>query len=87
TIEILKQPQFHPLEESLEILSIFAVANGYLDDIKLELFEKFETEYHDFVKRSYPKIIELLSTGQKPSELTIKEIQRSITDFKKTFNA
>lgn len=85
TIEILKQPQYHPLEESLEILSIFAVANGYLDDIKLELFEKFETEYHDFVKRSFPKIIEVLSTGQKPTEGTIKEMQKSITDFKKAF--
>lgn len=87
TIEILKQPQYHPLEESLEILSIFAVANGYLDDIKLENFEKFETEYHDFVKRSFPKIIESLSGGQKPTEGTIKEIQKSISDFKKTFNA
>ncbi|MDO8621291.1 MAG: F0F1 ATP synthase subunit alpha [Candidatus Levybacteria bacterium] len=87
TIEILKQPQYHPLEESLEILSIFAVANGYLDDIKLELFEKFETEYHDFVKRSFPKIIESLSTGQKPSEEIIKEMQKSILDFKKAFGA
>lgn len=87
TIEILKQPQYHPLEESLEILSIFAVANGYMDDVELENFEKFETEYHDFIKRSFPKIIESLSGGQKPTEETIKEIQKSISDFKKTFNA
>lgn len=85
TIEILKQPQYHPLEESLEILSIFAVANGYMDDVQLENFEKFETEYHEFVKRSFPKIIEALSTGQKPTEGTIKEMQKSILDFKKAF--
>lgn len=87
TIEILKQPQYHPLEESLEILSIFAVANGYMDDVRLENFETFEAEYHDFVKRSFPKIIEGLSTGQKPTEETIKEMQKSILDFKKAFGA
>jgi F-type H+-transporting ATPase subunit alpha len=36
TNEILKQPQYQPLSESLEILSIAAVTHGMLDEIPVE---------------------------------------------------
>lgn len=84
--EILKQSQFTPLGEPLEFLSIYAVISGLMDDIPLESFQKFEKELHEFIKRRYPKIIENLSTGQKPSEQTLTQIQKAIVEFKKMFS-
>src|ERR1035437_4726297 len=67
TIEILKQPQYNPLPEALEYLSIWIVTNGFVDDIAIENVLRFETEYHDFMKRKNQKILDDLSTGQKPT--------------------
>ena len=86
TIEILKQPQYNPLPEPLEYLSIWLVTNGLLDDIAIENILRFETEYHDFMSRKYSKILDELSTGQKPNEDLLKRIEKSAHEFKKIFS-
>lgn len=85
TIEILKQPQYQPLPEALEYLSIWLVTNEHLDDIPLESVLRFEDGFHEFVKRKYPKIIEELSKGLKPQETFLKNLEKAVTEFKKSF--
>lgn len=87
TIEILKQPQYQPLPESYEVLSIWAVVNGYLDDISVEEVGRFEKEYHDYVKTHDKKLLEDLLTGQKLNEAAVKDMKKAIEDFKKVFAA
>ncbi|MBI2195737.1 MAG: F0F1 ATP synthase subunit alpha [Candidatus Levybacteria bacterium] len=85
TTEILKQPQYHPLPEHLEVLSIFAVTNGLLDSVLLDDFQKFEQEYHQYMIKNHMKIIEELSLGQKITERLGKDITEATEKFKKTF--
>lgn len=84
-IEILKQPQYQPLEEPFEVLSIWAVTRGHLDDIPVEEVGRFEKEYHAFMKRSYKKIIEALGKGEKINDKLEKELEKAILEFKKIF--
>lgn len=85
TQEILKQGQYEPLQESFEALSIWAVTNGHLDDISVSDIGKFEREYHIFVKRNYSKILTVLSSGEKLNDAVLKELEKSIREFKKLF--
>lgn len=83
--EILKQPQYSPLTENLEVLSIYSVTSGLMDDVPIDSFQKFEKELHDFARRHYPKILETLSTGEKPTEQALKQIVKMVEEFKKRF--
>lgn len=83
--EILKQPRFHPLSEPFEFLSINSVVSGLLDDIPVDKIQEFEKEYHAFMKRNRPKIINALATGEKPTDETLKQIQKATQEFKKIF--
>ncbi|EKD87212.1 MAG: hypothetical protein ACD_37C00001G0001, partial [uncultured bacterium] len=85
TYEVLKQPQYDPLPEPFEILTIWAVTNGHMDSIPVEKVRDFETQFHQFVKRGHPKLITLLSNGEKINEDTTKELEKAVTAFKKTF--
>ncbi|RJQ38918.1 F0F1 ATP synthase subunit alpha [Candidatus Microgenomates bacterium] len=85
--EILKQPQYEPLPEAYEILSIWMVTNGYVDDVPVESVKKFEKGFHQYVKTHKAKLIEDLSTGQKINEETQKLLQKTALEFKKTFSA
>jgi F-type H+-transporting ATPase subunit alpha len=85
TIELLKQNQFSPLSEAFEYLSIWAVTNGFLDDVPVEKIKEFEQEYQNYFKSNYPKIIEELSKGTKPDENTLEKLTQATTKFKKTF--
>lgn len=86
TTEMLKQLQYQSLLEVLEYLSIWVVTNGYLDDIPAEDVQRFEKEYHTFIKSTQPKLLETLSKGAKPDEETIKALQKATLDFKKGFS-
>jgi F-type H+-transporting ATPase subunit alpha len=86
TIEMLKQPQYSPLSENLEYLSIYLITAGSLDSIPVEKVLEFETSYHDYMKRKNQKILDELSEGKKPSEDLIEKIDKTIQDFKKIFS-
>jgi len=83
--EILKQPQYSPLTENLEALSIYAVTSGLMDDIPIDSFQRFEQDMHEFAKKKYPKVLEALSGGEKPTEQTLKQISKLVQEFKKRF--
>lgn len=85
TNEILKQPQYSPLSESLQVLSIAAVSNGVLDDIPAEEATRFEREFHEYVKKHYKKLLDTLGSGEKVKEDVTKEVQKAGTEFKKKF--
>lgn len=83
--EIFKQPQYQPLPEAYQILSIWAVTNGYMDDIPVDQLSRFENELQEYVKRSKPQLIKEFSDGKKLSEETIKLLKKTTEDFKKGF--
>ncbi len=85
TVEILKQPQYQPLPESLQIMSIWAVTNGKLDDVPVESVQQFEKEFHDFLKKKYDTLLNTLSTGDKPNEEMVKQMDKAVQEFKKVF--
>src|SRR5512138_882192 len=45
--ELLKQPLNAPMPVELQVVSIFAGTNGYLDDLLIEDVRRFESELHD----------------------------------------
>jgi len=83
--EVLKQPQYQPLPEAYEILSIWAVTNGFADDVKVEDIQRFEEDLHEYVKTKDKKLIETLSSGAKVDDKTTEELKKTVTAFKKTF--
>ena len=85
-VEILKQTQYSPLSEALEYLSIWLVTSGMLDDAKTEEILRFEAGFHNFMNRKYPKIVEELSSGEKPNEELLKKLEKAANEFKKSFS-
>ena len=85
TSAILVQSAYSPLPEPLEVLSIWAVTNGYLDDIPVEKVSEFESKLHQFTHRSHPEILKILSAGEKINEEAAKKLGKVVTEFKKTF--
>lgn len=84
--EVFKQPQYSPLPEAYEILSIWAVTTGQMDDIKVEDITRFEKEYHDYVRTHDKKLIEELSSGKKLTEETTEKLKKITAQFKKSFS-
>jgi len=85
SVEILKQPQYSPLPEAYEILSLWSVTNGYLDEIPVEEVGRFEKELHEYAKTHAKKLIDTLNTGDKMSDETQTSLKKTVEEFGKGF--
>lgn len=86
TVEILKQPQYQPLSEPMQIMSIWAVTSGYADDITVEDVQRFEREFHAYLQKHAKKLLEILSNGKKPDKETLDLMKKTTEAFKKQFS-
>jgi F-type H+-transporting ATPase subunit alpha len=81
--ELLKQPLNAPMPVELQVVSIFAGTNGYLDDLPVEDVRRFESELHDFFRtRKADLLAAIRDTGQLPEEA---ELKQAVDDFKSMF--
>lgn len=84
-VELLKQPQYNPLTEELEVLTLWTITNGFVDDVPVDACAKFEKELHEYVARK-PKVIEALQSGKKINEEVAMLLKKNLEDFKKGFS-
>jgi len=85
TVEILKQGLHETMPFELQAISIFALSNGFLDQIKISDVKRYETELHRFFqtdKNALPVLEEIRNTRDlKDRDLLKKEIDRFTQDF------
>ena len=83
--EVLKQGQYVPMNAADQVIAIFAVSEGYADDLELSDVARFESELIDYVNRSYPELRDEVLSGRKLSAEQQAKLKECIVNFKKTF--
>ncbi|MCX5767874.1 MAG: F0F1 ATP synthase subunit alpha [Gemmatimonadetes bacterium] len=84
TVEVLKQGQYEPMAVENQVMIIYAVSNGYLDEIAVAKVRAWETGFHAFVKSQFPQIGDKIRTEKALSKDTEAELKRAIEAFKKS---
>jgi F-type H+-transporting ATPase subunit alpha len=85
-VEILKQPQYQPVPVEEQVLAIYAVTNGYLDDVEEVSVRQWEQDFLEWVRASRPAVLEALRDQQVLSEPIVADIKAAIEAFKPMFN-
>ena len=84
--EVLKQPQYQPLKVAQQVTIIYAVTNGFLDDVPIDSVRDWEVQFHDFMQNSRPQILEKITADKMISDETTEGLKAAIADFKKSVN-
>jgi F-type H+-transporting ATPase subunit alpha len=87
TVEILKQGQYQPMRVEQQIMIIFAVTNGFVDDVPVAKVREWERGFHEFMTTSYPQVGEGLRTGKTMTKEIEADLRRGIEAYKKTVPA
>lgn len=85
TVEVLKQNLYHPMPVEDQVIIIYALTNGFLDDVEIKNISNFEKELISYMYNSHPEIIKELKATQDISESLDKQISDAIINFKKIF--
>ena len=86
-VELLKQGQFSPMPIEQQVISIWAGANGYLDDVPVVAARRFESEWLEFVGKEYPEVPHNIRTAKQMSDEDQKRLHEACKAFKSRFKA
>jgi F-type H+-transporting ATPase subunit alpha len=83
--EVLKQGQFVPVPLDRQVEILYAVINGYMDDIPLNKVVNFENDFYKFIEASYKEVGDSIAkTKDLPAE-SEEKLKKAITEFKQGF--
>jgi len=82
--EVLKQPQYHPLPLDQQVMILYAVTNGFLDDVPVSKVQEWEAQFHSFMANAHPEIGETIMTDKRLDDPTIEKLRAAIDEFKRT---
>jgi len=80
--EILKQPQYKPMDVEKQVLLIWAATNGFADDVPVDQVGKFETELLRFVENSRPGLLQSLREKKAVTDEIKNDLEQTLKDFK-----
>ena len=80
--EILKQPQYQPMDVEKQVLVIWAATNGFTDDIAVEDVRRFETNLLKFVENSHPGLLAAIAEKKTLTDEIKSELKTVLEDFK-----
>jgi F-type H+/Na+-transporting ATPase subunit alpha len=80
--EILKQPQYQPVDVEKQVLVIWAATNGFVDDIAVEDVRRFETGLLKFVENSHPGVLAAIAEKKSLTDEIKADLKQVLDDFK-----
>lgn len=84
-VELLKQPQYSPLRVWEMAASLYAINNGYLDDVEVSKILPFEKAFKENLKSKHADLIDRIETNKELSKEDEATLQKALEAFKKSF--
>lgn len=79
--EVLKQGQYEPMAVAHQVAILYAVTNGYLNDVPVDEVKDWEKRFHQFIKNQ-PVIKEIVEKKELNKEVE-ESLKQAIDEFKK----
>jgi F-type H+-transporting ATPase subunit alpha len=82
-VEVLKQPQYQPMAVADQVISIYAVSNGHMDEVELDRIADFERGLADHMRTRHANLVdEIASNGVLPDT---EALDGAIAEFAQRF--
>ncbi|MFN2399420.1 MAG: F0F1 ATP synthase subunit alpha [Gemmatimonadaceae bacterium] len=82
TVEVLKQGQYEPMPVEQQVMIIYAVTNGHLDDVDVADLRAWERDFHEYMGAQYPQVGDKIRSDKVLSKETEEHLKRGIAAFK-----
>jgi F-type H+/Na+-transporting ATPase subunit alpha len=84
-VEVLKQPQYDPSRVEQQVMILYAVVNGLLDDVPTSRVREFERGFHDYMRAQRPEIGETIRSTGKLEQDSIDALVDAVGKYKLLF--
>jgi F-type H+-transporting ATPase subunit alpha len=84
-MELFKQPQFSPVPVEIQVALIWAVQNGYVDDIPVERVKEFQAKLREFLSTRKSELLQRIATEKSMSATLTSDVKAATDQFKETW--
>jgi len=84
-VELLKQPQYSPFPVEDQVVSLWAGTTGQLDDVPVEDIRRFESEFIDYLRRSYGGLMTSIRETKDLTDDNVATLKEATDRFRRTF--
>jgi len=85
--ELLKQPQFSPLQVEEQVVVIYAGTKGYLDKLPVSAVGKFEEEFLRHMRSDGAELLKTIREEKSLSDASEKKLVETLNSFSSGFTA
>jgi len=86
-VEVLKQDQFRPMTVADQVMIIYAVTNGFADEVPLDKVKAWENAFFPFMRDKYPDVAANIERTRELAGDTKESLARACGDFTTQFKA
>jgi F-type H+-transporting ATPase subunit alpha len=80
--EVLKQPRYSPMSLGEQVMILYAVTNGYLDNVPVDKIIACEGNFHRFMENNYPELEQKIARDKEVKAETEEALKAAIFEFK-----
>jgi F-type H+-transporting ATPase subunit alpha len=84
-IEIFKQPQYSPIPVEIQVAVIWAVQNGYVDDVPVTRVKEYQAKLTDFLATRKAELLRKIEKEKVLSNDLVAELKAAADEFKQTW--
>ncbi|MFZ4657709.1 MAG: F0F1 ATP synthase subunit alpha [Caldilineaceae bacterium] len=81
--EILKQPQFQPMSLHRQVMSLYAMGNGFVDKVPVANVKQWEAAMHAYMDSNHAEIGQTIMRTGELNDNTINSLRLALDDFNK----
>ena len=81
-MELMKQPQYHPMSVAEMALSLYAVNEGYFDDVEVIRVVDCEAAMQAYVKSNHGGMLDGINADPEYSDEAVEKLRAAVEDFK-----
>ena len=85
-VEVLKQPQYAPVATEDQVVVLYALTKGYMDDIAIDKIKSFEEGLIEYIKRNAKVFYKEVTDTKMWTDAGEEELIKAIGEFKQSFN-
>jgi F-type H+-transporting ATPase subunit alpha len=86
-VEVLKQPQYQPVPVAEQVVAIYAVTNGHVDDVEVADVRRWEQEFLAWLRSSRPQVLEHIRDRKTLDDALKSELDSAIGAFTPMFQS
>jgi F-type H+/Na+-transporting ATPase subunit alpha len=81
-VEVLKQPQYQPMRVDQQVIVIFAVTNGLIDDVDVPKIKEWEKGLLEFIAAQHSAIVDEIKAKKALSDDLSGRLKKAIEEYK-----